>query len=487
MTKRFRRSRVDFTGELHFVSGFSRVAKSGVMAFATKCVAFMTVTASMTLALALMTSSAYAIDNFPRPDFRIYQRPELPSPLPRGLSWEMLDLWMLLIFLLAATWFALRKRSRAGLLSLAVLSVGYFGFFRHGCVCAVGSIQNVTLGLADSHYIVPWSVVVIFCLPLLFSLFFGRVFCSSVCPLGAVQELICVWPVRIPRWFDRVLSSLPWIFLGLVIVYAATDATFLICAYDPFVILFRGMQGTFPMIVVALSLLVIGLFVGRPYCRYVCPYGALLGICAKASKWQTRIAPEKCHECKLCENVCPYDAIRPPTQELSVDDYQKSRKQFYLLLALLPIWIILGVAAGTLLADRLSQRHPTVWLHHLVVQQQNGELPDVNQLPELDRLRLEAFATHGTDPVELQALATKIQASYQRGAWFFGGLAGLIFGGKSISLLVRRKRVGYTTSRSECVACGRCFRYCPTENTPPIVPLEIAENSVNPPSSTKDS
>ncbi|MDD3470363.1 MAG: 4Fe-4S binding protein [Thermoguttaceae bacterium] len=463
ISERFRRPSVDFA------SWLSRVTSGLVMS----CVV-------------LAAASAYAIDNFPRPDFREYQRPELPSPLPRGLSWEMLDLWILLLFLLVATWFALCKRSRTGLLSLAVLSVGYFGFFRHGCVCAVGSIQNITLGLADPHYIVPWSVVAIFCLPLLFSLFFGRVFCSGVCPLGAVQELICVWPVRVPRWFDRVLSCIPWIFLGLVIVYAATDATFLICAYDPFVILFRGMQGTFPMIVIALSLLVIGIFVGRPYCRYLCPYGALLGICAKASKWQTRIAPDACHECKLCESVCPYDAIRAPTQELSVDAYQKSRKQFLLLFVLLPIWIVLGVASGSLLADQLSQRHPTVQLHHLVVQQQNGELSDVNRLPELDRLRLEAFAAHGTDPLELQALATKIQESYQRGACFFGGLVGLIFGGKSISLLVRRKRVGYTTSRSECVACGRCFRYCPTEKTCQIVPLGIGEKSTETQSKTME-
>ncbi|MCL2246067.1 MAG: 4Fe-4S binding protein [Lentimicrobiaceae bacterium] len=74
----------------------------------------------------------------------------------------------------------------------SVISVVYFGFFRHRCVCSIGAIQNVAQVLANHGPTIPLYVLLLFLLPIIFTLLFGRVFCAGVCPLGALQELVNV-------------------------------------------------------------------------------------------------------------------------------------------------------------------------------------------------------------------------------------------------------------------------------------------------------
>ena len=157
-------------------------------------------------------------------------------------------------------------------------------------------------------------MVAFFALPLLVTLFFGRTFCAAVCPLGAVQELTAVKSVRVPGWLDQSLGLIPFIYLGAAVLFAATGTAFLICRYDPYVAFFR-LNGNANLVLFGMLLLGIGLFVGRPYCRYLCPYGALLGLLSRFSRWHVSIPPDKCINCRLCEDVCPYGAIDPPTFE----------------------------------------------------------------------------------------------------------------------------------------------------------------------------
>jgi NAD-dependent dihydropyrimidine dehydrogenase PreA subunit len=240
-----------------------------------------------------------------------YVTPEVQRPLPRGAFWQVADVVLLAIALGAAAWLALKRRQRGWLVALAVACVAYFGFYREGCVCPIGSTQNVAVALVDPAYAVPYYVVAIFVLPLVAALFFGRVFCAGVCPLGAIQELVAIKPVDVPRRLDAALGWLRWVYLGLALYYAvqpALDRDFLICRLDPFVGLFR-FTGSAWLLMVGGVFLVAGIFVGRPYCRWLCPYGALLSAFSRYAWRSFSITPDRELDCGLCEHACPYGAI----------------------------------------------------------------------------------------------------------------------------------------------------------------------------------
>jgi hypothetical protein len=126
---------------------------------------------------------AYAQDRFPRPEFESgYPYPVGQMPLQRSVGWEYIDVAVLIAALSVTTWLALKKRSRQGLIWMSVFSLAYFGFYREGCICAVGSVQNVSLALFNSGYTIPLTALLFFLIPLVFALFAGRVFCAGVCP-----------------------------------------------------------------------------------------------------------------------------------------------------------------------------------------------------------------------------------------------------------------------------------------------------------------
>ena len=403
----------------------------------------------------IAAGAAAAVERFPPPDFTDHQLPVTTTPPPRSNLLEYLDVAALAVGLSLASYFALARRSRRGLLLLAIGSLGWLGFWRKGCVCPIGAIQDVTLALFDPTYAVPFTVVAFFTLPLVFTLFFGRTFCAAVCPLGAVQELVVLRPVKVPRWLEHALGLLAYDYLGLAVVLAATGTAFVICRYDPFVGFFR-LSGSANMLIFGGCLLLIGVFVGRPYCRYLCPYGALLGLLSKVSKWHLRIPPEECINCRLCEDVCPYGAIRVPTVEQSPKVRAGGRRRLAVLLVLLPVLVALCTWLGCRLVVPLSQMHPTVRLAERVRLENDGKVSDTTDASD-------AFRNTQRPVEDLYG-----EALHQRrllgiaGGWF-GAWVGLVVGIKLIHLSLRRRRGEHQPDPASCVSCGRCFWYCPGE------------------------
>ena len=273
------------------------------------------VTAVMLLLASLVFLCAQlsiAADLFPTPEFSNHPIPQMQTPDARAVWRDWLDLGFLAAALAAASYFAVRRRSRTGLFLLTIVSLAWLGFWRKGCVCPIGAIQNVTQALFDSQYAAGGFVIAIFTLPLAFTLFFGRSFCAAVCPLGAMQEIMAVRPVQVPAWIDHALGLLAYVYLGAAVLFAATGSAWIICRYDPFVGLFR-MTSTATMLAMTAGFLGVGLFIGRPYCRWLCPYGAVLALLSRLSWRHLRIFPQQCVQCRLCEDACPYGAIQRPT------------------------------------------------------------------------------------------------------------------------------------------------------------------------------
>ncbi len=393
---------------------------------------------------------------FPMPEFESgYEYPDVSTPEPRSLTLEYMDVLVLLALLSVTVWLVMKKRSRRAILWLSVGALLYFGFWKNGCVCSVGSVQNMTLSLSDSSYAVSYTIIAFFALPLLFSLGFGRVFCASVCPLGVIQDLVIVKPVKVPIWVRKSLGMFPFVYLSLAILYAATGTDFIICRYDPFVGIFR-MGAEFHLIVLGIAFLLIGMFVARPYCRFVCPFGAMLKVTSLFSKHHVSITPAQCIKCKLCKDSCPFGAIEQPTPDKAVRKLKGKTGKFMLYAAIIPALMFVGGWALSSSHIFLAKAHPDVSLAHLLIEQ-----PEV--MDDLDNLDVQTFLGSDRTIEALVEDAGVIQAGFYRGAWLTGAFIGLVAGLFLVSQYIIRRRSDYEPNRGDCYSCGRCIKYCPVQ------------------------
>jgi ferredoxin len=378
---------------------------------------------------------------FPKPEFDTgYTQPTPVTPEPRALAMEYFDVLILILVLAAATYFALKSRSRQGILWLSIFSLVYFGFYRNGCICSIGAIQNVTLTFFDPAYAISLTALLFFIIPLVVTLFFGRTFCAGACPLGAIQDLVVVKPISLPKWLNKTLGLIPYLYLSLAVLFAATGTDFIICRYDPFVGIFR-MDAKFLMIVLGIAFLLMGMFIARPYCRFLCPYGVLLSWMSRFSSRHLTITPSKCIQCKLCANSCPFDAIDFPTNEKEVVKSGLGPKRFITYALVIPLWITLGVFVGAKSHTFLSKANQDVYLAELLIAH-----PELRNDP--DNIDVQTFLASGKSMEQLVSEATVIREKFYIGSMIAG---------------VFRKRQDYEPHKGNCFSCARCVDYCPVE------------------------
>jgi polyferredoxin len=155
---------------------------------------------------------------------------------------------------------------------------------------------------------------------ILISLVARKAFCSWLCPVGTLSEWL--WQggrevfgrnFQAPRWLDIPLRGLKYLLLGFFAYAVASMSVadlrgFMASPYalvaDVKMLNFFRNIGTIGAIVVA-GLLFGSVFVRNLWCRYLCPYGALVGLVALVSPVRIRRAAEACIDCAKCANACP--------------------------------------------------------------------------------------------------------------------------------------------------------------------------------------
>ncbi len=238
-----------------------------------------------------------------------YAEPESKNSLEKILKEDLLVTFGLMI--LGALYFFKLRRKEIRYLALAIALI-YLGFIRGGCLCVVGSLQQLSLyyiGAINGNYLY-W--LMLFFLPIGFSLIFGRIFCGYACPIGAWQQLLVgigskLTKFKMPQKLDKVLKYFKYIFAIIIVGITVSTRYPFFQKIDPFSYLFAFNFTLYGIISIAI---VSGasLLISRPFCRYICPYGAVLAISSKFSIYKIK-AKDGCKSCKLCDRVCETDAI----------------------------------------------------------------------------------------------------------------------------------------------------------------------------------
>jgi len=152
------------------------------------------------------------------------------------------------------------------------------------------------------------------------ALLLRKAFCSWLCPIGTLSEWL--WQggreifgrtVALPRWADLPLRSLKYILFGLFFYAVASmsaadlrgflESPYGLVADVKMLDFFRTMGRTAALVVG--GLIAVSLVVKNFWCRYLCPYGAMLGLVSLASPVRIRRDPDACIDCAKCSAACP--------------------------------------------------------------------------------------------------------------------------------------------------------------------------------------
>lgn len=204
-----------------------------------------------------------------------------------------------------------------------------------------------------------WTIGVIFIVGL--TLLFGRVYCSSLCPLGTLQDFFIYFTLRwkkrrrVRRWYDyqRPPYLVHYVLLALLAGSAVTGFFFLLNLLEPFSnfgrivgslarpliaglnnivasvfeslrmysvyrIPFHGIQ----IEVVAGTILFFGVLAylsvkhGRLFCNLLCPAGAVLSLLSRFALLKIVIDRSTCNDCGLCEKVCKANCIDSDSKKI---------------------------------------------------------------------------------------------------------------------------------------------------------------------------
>jgi len=181
--------------------------------------------------------------------------------------------------------------------------------------CPIGSLQYAI----DAGFFPFYLLGVIF----ISGLIFGRVTCGWLCPFGFIQDLLYKIPTR-KFTFPRYLSYGKYFFLlifVLLLPFLFRQPIFCkICPVGtleggiPWPIIepqFRSLIGWnyFLKITILVGIIVLSILFSRPFCKAMCPLGALLSFFNRFSFLRVEVKKEACRRCALCATRCPQGIV----------------------------------------------------------------------------------------------------------------------------------------------------------------------------------
>jgi len=172
--------------------------------------------------------------------------------------------------------------------------------------------------LTGNYDLIHPAGLTIFIAAILMSIIVKKSFCSHICPIGFLSEIISSagFKIKINRWIAYALSSLKYLlllfFLNVIIfqmdveqISLFQESPYNIVAEAKMLYFFLDMSLTGSIIIA--FLIVLTYFFKNFWCRFLCPYGALLGIISFFSPFKIKRESDRCINCKQCQGSCPAD------------------------------------------------------------------------------------------------------------------------------------------------------------------------------------
>lgn len=192
--------------------------------------------------------------------------------------------------------------------------------------CPIGSIQA---SISRAGFSFPKYAVG---LVVLFGIIAGRWFCGYLCPFGFFQDLLFKIPTKKLKVIKKLAKFFSYLRYFILVVFVFLLPFFLKDKFgftDPYFCKYLCPSGTIfaalPLmtvnetlrntagilfahkLIISISIVILSTFLYRPFCRFLCPLGALLGIFNPISFYRLKINKSKCVKCRICEKTCKLD------------------------------------------------------------------------------------------------------------------------------------------------------------------------------------
>jgi len=223
---------------------------------------------------------------------------------------------VLCIWIGAEFYFFIQYLETGGAVELSSRPPGVDGFL------PISSLMSFYLFLSTGliHNAHPAGLFIFFAIVLM-SIVFGKSFCSWLCPIGLISELVGDFgekifkrKLKLPKILDYPLRSLKYLLLGFLcysVFFGMTELALRAFLDSPYNLVsdvkmfyfFANISRT--SLIVLAVLFVLSIFIRNFWCRFLCPYGALLGIFSLLSPNKIKRDPVSCVDCGLCNKACP--------------------------------------------------------------------------------------------------------------------------------------------------------------------------------------
>ncbi len=238
----------------------------------------------------------------------------LTSPLAAeaaSKNWAQIRLKFILwaaFFIAAMLLLATIRITRPLRVGMLVAAAVIFGVWLGVEPNAPGTVKDAFVLYGEEGVIFPPRLIA-FIGFLLMSIIGNKVFCGWGCHFGALQDVLWQLPTRKfkpPFWLSNLIRAA---FLAALVFAALSIPADIMEPIDPFRIFRPLVQGAALAVGVSGAMLIAGIWVYRPWCNFLCPFGIVSWLGERISIFRPRVNHNTCIDCRACERSCPTHAI----------------------------------------------------------------------------------------------------------------------------------------------------------------------------------